>query len=128
MPPKTAAGDSRPLHRRLLSRLPQRSSQGERVAVLTACGSHVRGDLLRSGSAVDDPGESVAVLLTLPIVLAAIKFGAWGGIGAAVLALGLLGLWDVTGQDHMPVLSYLGRRRPTRCWAACLGASRPACG
>ena len=61
------------------------------------------------GFGVDDPGESVAVLLTLPIVLAAIKFGAWGGIGAAAVALGLLGLWDVTGQDHMSLLSYLGR-------------------
>jgi PAS domain S-box-containing protein len=61
------------------------------------------------GFGVDDPGESVAVLLTLPIVLAAIKFGTWGGIGAAVMGLGLLGLWDVTGQDHMPLLSYVGR-------------------
>lgn len=108
VPTKTAAGESRPLHRRLLSRLPQRSSQGERVAVLTACGAMFVA-IFALGFAVDDPGESVAVLLTLPIVLAAIKFGAWGGIGASVAALGLLGLWDVTGQDHMSVLSYLGR-------------------
>jgi PAS domain S-box-containing protein len=108
VPPKTPAGDSRPLHRRLLSRLPQRSSQGERIAVLTACGAMFVG-IFALGFGVDDPGESVAVLLTLPIVLAAIKFGTWGGIGAAVVGLGLLGLWDVTGQDHMPVLSYVGR-------------------
>ena len=87
VPPKTAAGDSRPLHRRLLSRLPQRSSQGERVAVLTACGAMFVG-IFALGFGVDDPGESVAVLLTLPIVLAAIKFGTWGGIGAAACALG----------------------------------------
>jgi len=108
VPPKTAAGDSQPLHRRLLSRLPRRSSQGERVAVLTACGAMFVA-IFALGFGVDDPGESVAVLLALPIVLAAIKFGTWGGIGAAMVALGLLGLWDVTGQDQMPVLSYIGR-------------------
>jgi PAS domain S-box-containing protein len=108
VPPKTAAVGSRPLHRRLLSRLPQRSSQGERIAVLTACGAMFVA-IFALGFAVDDPGESVAVLLALPIVLAAIKFGTWGGIGAAALALGLLGLWDVAGQDQMPVLSYIGR-------------------
>jgi PAS domain S-box-containing protein len=108
VPPKTAASDSRPLHRRLLSRLPRRSSQGERIAVVTACGVMFVA-IFALGFGVDDPGESVAVLLTLPIVLAAIKFGTWGGIGASALALGLLGLWDLTGQDHMPVLSYLGR-------------------
>jgi PAS domain S-box-containing protein len=108
VPPKTAAGDSRPLHRRLFSRLPRRSSQGERVAVLAACGG-MFVVIFALGFGVDDPGESVAVLLTMPIVLAAIKFGTWGGIGASAVALGLLGLWDVTGQDHMPLLSYLGR-------------------
>ena len=61
------------------------------------------------GFAVDDPGESVAVLFALPIVLMAIKFGAWAGIGAATMTMGLLGLWDAAGQDHMPVLSYIGR-------------------
>ena len=71
-------------------------------------GRHVRGHFAL-GFAVDDPGESVAVLFTLPIVLAAIKFGAWGGIGAAAVAMGLLGLWDAAGQDQMPLLSYLGR-------------------
>jgi PAS domain S-box-containing protein len=108
VPPKTASGESRPLHRRLLSRLPRRSSQGERVAVLAACGGMFVA-IFALGFGVGDPGESVAVLLTLPIVLAAIKFGTWGGIGAAAAAMGLLGLWDVAGQDHMPVLSYLGR-------------------
>ena len=108
VPPKTAADESRPLHRRLLSRLPRRSSQGERVAVLAACGA-MFVLIFALGFGVDDPGESVSVLLTLPIVLAAIKFGTWGGIGAAGVAMGLLGLWDVTGQDHMSMLSYLGR-------------------
>src|SRR5688572_1989073 len=108
VPPKTAAVGSRPLHRRLLSRLPQRSSQGERIAILTACGAMFVA-IFALGFGVDDPGESVAVLLALPIVLAAIKFGTWGGIGAAGVALGLLGLWDAAGQDQMPVLSYVGR-------------------
>jgi PAS domain S-box-containing protein len=108
VPSKRAAGDSRPLHRRLLSRLPQRSSQGERLAVLIAAGA-LFAATFALGFAVDDPGESAAVLFTLPIVLTAIKFGAWGGVGAAALTMGLLGLWDAAGQDHMPLLSYLGR-------------------
>jgi PAS domain S-box-containing protein len=108
VPSKRAAGDSRPLHRRLLSRLPQRSSQGERLAVLIAAGA-LFAATFALGFAVDDPGESAAVLFTLPIVLTAIKFGAWGGVGAAALTMGLLGLWDAAGQDHMPLLSYAGR-------------------
>jgi PAS domain S-box-containing protein len=108
VPTKNAAGDSRPLHRRLLSRLPQRSSQAERVAVMTAAGAMFVA-IFALGFAVDDPGESVAVLFTLPIVVLAVKFGAWGGVGAAVMTMGLLGLWDVTDQDQMPVLSYIGR-------------------
>ena len=107
-PPNTAAVDSRPLHRRLLSRLPQRSSQAERVAVMAAAGA-LFAAAFALGFAVGDPGESAAVLFTLPIVLTAIKFGTWGGMGAGALAIGLLGLWDVTGQEQMSVLSYLGR-------------------
>jgi PAS domain S-box-containing protein len=102
------ATESRPFHRRFLSRLPQRSSQGERVLVLAGAGAMFAG-IFGMGFTVDDPGESVAVLFTLPIVLMAIKFGAWGGIGAAVMTMGLLGLWDAAGQDHMPLLSYAGR-------------------
>ena len=108
VPLKTATGDSKPLHRRVLSRLPQRSSQGERVAVLVAAGAMFAA-IFALGFGVGDPGESVAVLFTLPIVLAAVQFGAWGGLGAAAVALGLLGVWDLSGQDHMPLLSYLGR-------------------
>jgi PAS domain S-box-containing protein len=102
------ATESRPFHRRFLSRLPQRSSQGERVLVLAGAGAMFAG-IFGMGFTVDDPGESVAVLFTLPIVLMAIKFGAWGGIGAAVMTMGLLGLWDAAGQDRMPLLSYAGR-------------------
>jgi len=107
-PPNTAAVDSRPLHRRLLSRLPQRSSQAERVAVMAAAGA-LFAAAFALGFAVGDPGESAAVLFTLPIVLTAIKFGTWGGMGAGALAIGLLGLWDVAGQEQMSVLSYVGR-------------------
>jgi PAS domain S-box-containing protein len=106
-PAKTAAGVG-PLHRRLLSRLPQRSSQAERVAVLIASGALFAGTFAL-GFAVSDPGESAAVLFTLPIVLTAVKFGMWGGIGAAGLTMALLGVWDLAGQDHMPLLSYVGR-------------------
>ena len=62
------------------------------------------------GFGVDDPGESVAVLFTLPIVLTAIKFGAWGGIGAAApdaWGCSASGTWP--GRTTCRVLSYLGR-------------------
>jgi PAS domain S-box-containing protein len=106
--PSNKNPEPRPLHRRLLSRLPQRSSQAERVAVLTATGAMFAG-IFALGFGVDDPGESVAVLYTLPITLAAIKFGAGGGFGAAAVTMALLGMWDLADQDHMPLLSYLGR-------------------
>ncbi|MGH2978934.1 MAG: PAS domain S-box protein [Solirubrobacterales bacterium] len=92
----------------MLSRLPRRSSQAERVAVLTAAGV-LFAATFALGFAVGDPGESVALLFTLPIALTAIKFGAWGGIGGAVLALALFGVWDLAGEEQMSMLSYLGR-------------------
>jgi PAS domain S-box-containing protein len=78
------------------------------VIVLAAAGALFAGTFAL-GFGVDDPGESAAVLFTLPVVLLAIKFGTWGGIGGAALTMGLLGLWDAADQDHMPLLSYLGR-------------------
>ena len=108
MPSRKSASAAQPLHRRLVSRLPRGSSQAERVIVLGAAGVLFAGTFAL-GFGVDDPGESAAVLFTLPIVLMAIKFGTWGGIGAAALTMALLGLWDLAGQDHMPVLSYVGR-------------------
>jgi PAS domain S-box-containing protein len=92
----------------LLSRLPQRSSQAERVAVLIAAGA-LFAAIFALGFAVGDPGESVAVLFTLPIALIAIKFGAWGGVGAAAFGFGLVGIWDVAGEEQMTVLGYVGR-------------------
>jgi PAS domain S-box-containing protein len=108
LPSNTATGTPGSLQKRLLSRLPQRSSQAERLLVLVALGA-LFSAAFALGFTVDDPGESVAVLFTFPIVLAAVKFGAWGGIGAAAFTMGLIGLWDLAGQDHMPLLSYLGR-------------------
>jgi PAS domain S-box-containing protein len=108
VPSRKSASAAQPLHRRLVSRLPRGSSQAERVIVLGAAGVLFAGTFAL-GFGVDDPGESAAVLFTLPIVLMAIKFGTWGGIGAAALTMALLGLWDLADQDHMPVLSYVGR-------------------
>lgn len=108
VPSKSPAGDSRPLHRRILSRLPQRSSQAERITVMSAAGGMFVA-IFGAGFLVSDPGESVAVLFTLPLALIAVKFGAWGGVGAAAVTIGLVGLWDVTGQDGVPALSYIGR-------------------
>jgi PAS domain S-box-containing protein len=106
--PSKAAGDSRPLHRRLLSRLPRRSSQAQRVAVLASAGALFAG-IFALGFAVDDPGETVALLFTLPIVLTAIKFGTWGGTTAALVGVALFGIWDLAGEEQVTLFGYLGR-------------------
>jgi PAS domain S-box-containing protein len=107
--PSKTEGESRPpVHRRLLSRLPQRSSQGERVAVLTAAGGLFAG-IFALGFAVDDPGETVALLFTLPIVLTAIKFGTWGGTVAALVGVALFGIWDLAGEEQVSLFGYIGR-------------------
>jgi PAS domain S-box-containing protein len=106
--PSKTAGDSRPLHRRLLSRLPRRSSQAERVAVLSSAGALFAG-IFALGFAVDDPGETVALLFTLPLVLTAIKFGTWGGTTAALVGLALFATWDLAGEEHVSLFGYLGR-------------------
>jgi PAS domain S-box-containing protein len=107
-PAKNAASDSRPLHKRVLSRLPRRSSQAERVAVLATAGALFAG-IFALGFAVGDPGETVALLFTLPIAWIAIKFGAWGGTGAALLGLALFGIWAAAGEEQLTALGFLGR-------------------
>ena len=69
--------------KRLLSRLPRRSSQGERAMTLAFAGGAVRRRSSPSASSIDDPAEAPSVLYVLPVALVAIRFGALGGVIAA---------------------------------------------
>ncbi len=94
-----------PPFRRLLSRLPKRSSHAERALTLASAGILFVGIFLL-GIAVDDPAEAVAVLYVLPIALVAIKFGAARGIAAAACGLGLLAVTNVVTGETVGPLGY----------------------
>jgi PAS domain S-box-containing protein len=56
------------------------------------------------GLAVDEPGEAVSVLYTIPIALIAIEFGALAGLAAGAVALGLFGIVvAANGMDVGPL-------------------------
>jgi PAS domain S-box-containing protein len=59
---------------------------------------------------VDDPDHVVTLLYALPIALVALELGVAWGLAAAVLALGLYGLWELAWSEHVAaVLDYLTR-------------------
>ena len=97
-----------PLRKRLLSRLPERSSQRERALTLASAGLLFVG-IFGLGILVDDPAEAVAVLYVLPIALVAVKFGATGGIAAAVCGLGLFAVTNAVTGTGMSPLGYTTR-------------------
>ena len=65
--------------KRLLTRLPQRSTQAERALSLASAGVLFVG-IFGLGILVDDPAEAIAVLYVLPIALVAVRFGTAGGV------------------------------------------------
>ena len=97
-----------PPFKRLLSRLPRRSSQAERAITLASAGALFVG-IFGLGILVDDPAEAVAVLYVLPIALVAIKFGATGGIAAAACGLGLFAVTNAVTGEHVSPLGYTTR-------------------
>ena len=111
----------RPLHKRVLSRLPQRSSQAERALALGSAGALFVG-IFVLGILVDDPAEAVAVLYVLPIALLAAKFGAAGGLAGAACGLGLFAITNaITGEQVSP-LGYLTRGTAFVMLGAILGS------
>src|SRR4051794_1699389 len=46
-------------------------------------------------ASLDDPSEAVSVLFVVPVALAALEWGLWGGLVAAFLALGLFAAWEL---------------------------------
>jgi PAS domain S-box-containing protein len=93
---------------RLLSRLPQRSTQAERALSLAFAGVMFVA-IFGLGILVDDPAEAIAVLYVLPIALVAVRFGAAGGIAAAGCALALFALASLVTDQHVGALGYISR-------------------
>ena len=58
---------------------------------------------------VSDPDAAVAVLYTVPIALMAIALGLPGGIAAAIVAIGLFGIWAAADTIHVGVLGFFTR-------------------
>ena len=94
--------------KRLLSRLPKRSSQAERALTLASAGALFVG-IFGLGVLVDDPAEAVAVLYVLPIALVAIKFGAMAGLAAAACGLGLFAVTNVVTGENVSPIGYVTR-------------------
>jgi PAS domain S-box-containing protein len=106
--------------KRLLSRLPQRSSQGERAMTLAFAGALFVG-IFALGIVVDRPADAPSVLYVLPVALIAIRFGAVGGTIAATVALALFGVVNEINDEGAGVLGYLTRATAFYVLGALLG-------
>jgi PAS domain S-box-containing protein len=104
----TRRDEQRSLGRRILSRLPRRSTQGERAMSLGFAGA-LFAAFFALALAIEDPREAVGVLYTLPIALVAIKFGVIGGVTAAACGLALFSLTNVFTDEQITALGYVTR-------------------
>jgi PAS domain S-box-containing protein len=94
--------------RRLLSRLPRRSTQGERALTIASAGALFVA-IFALSLLVDEPGEAPSVLFVLPVALLAIKFGVPGGLGAAACALVLFAIQNVSSAETVGWFGYVTR-------------------
>jgi PAS domain S-box-containing protein len=99
--------DSSPWQR-FMSRLPRRSTQGERAMTVLSAGALFVA-VFALGILFDNPREAVSILYTLPVALVAIRFGTAGGLAAAACALGLVALMNVITDKEIGVLGYVTR-------------------
>jgi PAS domain S-box-containing protein len=61
-------------------------------------------------SAVEGSNDDILLLFVIPVVIAALRFGARGGLAAAALATGLMFLWDELRSDlDLEPVAYLNR-------------------
>jgi PAS domain S-box-containing protein len=121
VPPSDQSEQRRTPARKLLSRLPQRSSNVERAMSIASAGALFVG-VFGLGILVDDPGEAVAVLYTLPIALLAIKFGTPGGLAAATCGIALFALVTVVTGEQVGVVGYVTRAAAFYVLGAVLGS------
>ena len=94
--------------RRLLSRLPRRSSQGERATTLALAGVLFIAVFVLS-VAINDAAKAPTVLYVLPVALLAVKFGTPGGLAGAACALALSGVGNLSNDQDIGVVGYLTR-------------------
>ena len=107
--------------KRLLSRLPRRSSQSERVMTILFAGAMFVA-IFAVGIVVDDPAEAPSVLYVLPVALVAIRFGTLGGTIAATFALVLFGIVNEVNHEGAGALGYLTRGSAFYVLGALLGS------
>ena len=100
VPPSDTSKQPRTSGRRLLSRLPQRSSQGERAISIASAGAMFVGVFGLGVLIEEHAAEAVAVLYTLPIALVAIEFGTPGGLAAATCGIALFALVTVVTRTN----------------------------
>ena len=107
--------------KRLLSRLPRRSSQAERALTLAFAGALFVA-IFALGTVIDDPAEAASVLYVLPVALVAIRFGALGGAIAATFALALFGVVNALDDQGAGVFGYMTRGTAFYVLGVVLGA------
>ncbi len=107
--------------KRLLSRLPRRSSQAERALTLAFAGVLFVA-IFGLCTSIDEPAEAPSVLYVLPVALVAIRFGALGGAIAATFALALFGVVNALNDQGAGALGYLTRGTAFYVLGVLLGA------
>ena len=55
------------------------------------------------------PGDGVTFLYVIPIILIALEYGPFAGVGAGLAAVALFAVWDATTDNHVTVVAYLTR-------------------
>jgi PAS domain S-box-containing protein len=94
--------------KRLLSRLPRRSSQAERVMSIAFAGVLFVA-IFALSLLISDAAEAPSVLYALPVALVAIRFGTHGGLIGATFALALFGVSNEVNDQSAGVLGYVTR-------------------
>ncbi len=65
--------------------------------------------------------DSVSMLYVLPVALVALAFGFWAGVGAGVVAVGLLVGWAIALDVDASLLGWIGLVAPVLLLGALLG-------
>lgn len=72
---------------------------------------------------VGDAADAISMLYVLPVALLALSFGLRVGLGAGVVAVGLLVLWVTTAGESLSVLGWVSRATPLLLLGLLVGAA-----
>jgi PAS domain S-box-containing protein len=59
--------------------------------------------------ATEDPDNIVMVLFVIPIGLLALELGVWAGVASAIVAIGVIGAWDLSAPADLDFVDYASR-------------------